>query len=121
MPIFINSLPQLFAKCFALTNETHGSFLLATTIVLKFIFVIGIGTNPFVSMNIVALQDQLEHQAKRLLFSYYVVLPNAKYHDNKDYDLLKLHLPNQNGTLLYLWLMSSHCNQVHPISVEECV
>src|SRR5882724_10210153 len=46
LPIFTNSLPQLLAKNFALSSETHGSSVLATTIVLKSILFKGIGVNP---------------------------------------------------------------------------
>src|SRR5690349_6503006 len=45
-PISINLLPHCSAKYFARSIETQGSSVLATTIVGKFILVVGIGSKP---------------------------------------------------------------------------
>src|SRR6476660_9641177 len=48
-PIFMNSLFHCFAKNRALSMETHGSFVLATTMVLNENGFKGIGSNPLAS------------------------------------------------------------------------
>ena len=47
LPILISSLPQFSANNLALSNETQGSLILATTIVGKSIATYGIGSKPF--------------------------------------------------------------------------